>query len=82
MIAELLSVSPEDVPVLRAAKRLGVGEQDLLKIDIAGEDLPSVIVHDFIFPELSPIGFDIIRVIKSVIKHLWLKKVGKAEPQT
>jgi len=82
VIAELLSVSPEDVPVLRAAKRLGVGEQDLSKIEIAGEDLPSVIVHDFIFPELSPIGFDFIRVIKSLIKHLWLKTVGKAELQT
>ena len=82
VIAELLSVSPENVPILRAAKRLGVGEQDLSKIEIAGEDLSSVIVHDFIFPELSPIGFDFIRVIKSLIRHLWLKKVGKAEPQT
>jgi uncharacterized protein (DUF362 family) len=82
VVAELLSVRPEDVPVLRAAKRLGVGEQDLSKIDIAGEELSSVKVHDFVFPELSPIGFDFIRVIKSLIRHLWLKKVGKAEPQT
>jgi len=82
VIAELLSVSPENVPILRAAKRLGIGEQDLSKIEIAGEDLSSVKVHDFIFPELSPIGFDLIRVFKSTIKHLWLKKIGKAEPQT
>jgi uncharacterized protein (DUF362 family) len=81
-VAELLSVRPEDVPVLRAAKRLGIGEQDLSKIEIAGEDLYSVKVHDFIFPELSPIGFDFVRVIKSLIKHLWFKTVGKAEPQT
>jgi uncharacterized protein (DUF362 family) len=82
VVAELLSVSPGDVPILRAAKRLGTGEQDLSKIEIIGKGLSSVKVHDFILPELLPIGFDIIRVIKSVIKHLWLKTVGKAEPQT
>ena len=82
VVAELLSVRPEDVPILRAAKRLGIGEQDLSKIEIAGEDLPSVKVHDFIFPELSPIGFDFIRVVKSLIRHLWLKFVGKPKLQT
>ena len=82
VVAELFSASPENVPVLRAAKRLGIGEQDLSKIEIVGEGLSSVKVHDFILPELSPIGFDIIRVIKSVIKHLWLKSIGKAELQT
>jgi len=78
VVAELLSVNPADAPILRAAKRLGIGEQDLSKIEIEGEDLPSVKVYDFIFPELSPIGFDFIRVVKSVIRHLWLKNVGKA----
>jgi len=82
VVTELLSVRPDDVPILRAAKRLGVGEQDLSKIEIAGEELASVKVHDFIFPELSPIGFDFIRVVKSLIRHLWLKNVGKTGPQT
>lgn len=81
VVAELLSVSPENVPILRAAKRLRVGEQDLSKIEVAGEELSSVKPHDFILPKLSPIGFDIIRVIKSVIKHLWLKSIGRPEPQ-
>jgi uncharacterized protein (DUF362 family) len=74
IVAELLSVNQEDVPILRAARRLRVGEQDLSKIEIAGEELSSVKPHDFI-------GFDIFRVIKSVIKHLWLKSVGKPQLQ-
>ncbi len=82
VVAEVLSVKPEDVPILRAAKRLGVGVQDLSKIEIAGEDLSAAKPHDFIFPEQSPIGFDFIRVVKSLIKHLWLKKVGKAGSHT
>ena len=81
VVAELLSVNPEDVPILRAARRLRVGEQDLSKIEISGEELSSVKPHDFILPELTPIGFGIIRVIQSVIKHLWLKTVGKPLPQ-
>ncbi len=81
VVAELLSVNQEDVPILRAARRLRVGEQDLSKIEITGEELSSVKPHDFILPELSPIGFDIFRVIKSVIKHLWLKSVGKPQLQ-
>jgi uncharacterized protein (DUF362 family) len=81
VVSEILSVSPEDVPILRAAKRLGVGKQDLSKIEIAGEDISSVKAHDLILPELSPIGFNYIRVIKSLIKHLWFKTAGKAEPQ-
>ena len=80
VVAAILSVSPEDVPILRAANRLEIGEQDLSKIKIAGEDLQSVKVHDFILPELSPIGFDFIRVIKSLLKHLWLKTVGGTAP--
>ncbi len=81
VVAELISVNPENVPVLRAARRLHVGEQDLSKIEISGEELSSVKPHNFILPELSPIGFDIFRVIKSVIKHLWLKSVGKPQLQ-
>ncbi|GAX61059.1 hypothetical protein SCALIN_C17_0092 [Candidatus Scalindua japonica] len=82
VVAEVLSVNnPENVPILRAAKRLGIGEQDLSKIEIAGESLPSVKVHDFILPELTPIGFNFIRVVKSTIKHLWLKTVGKPRLQ-
>ena len=42
VVAELLSVSSGDVPILRAAKRLGIGEQDLSKIEIVGEGLSSV----------------------------------------
>ncbi len=82
VVAELFSVKPENVPILRAARRLRVGEQDLSKIKILGEDLSSVKPNDFSLPELSPIGFNFFRSVKSVIKHLWLKHVSKAKLQT
>ncbi len=82
IVAELLSVSPENVPILRAASRLQVGEQDLSKVEIVGEELFSVKPKNFILPKLSPIGFGMIQVIKSTVKHLWLKTVGKKATQT
>ncbi len=82
VVAEVLSINnPENAPMLRAAKRLEIDEQDLSKIEIAGERLPSVKVHGFILPELTPIGFNFIRVVKNTIKHLWLKTVGKPRLQ-
>ncbi|MDR4504972.1 MAG: DUF362 domain-containing protein [Candidatus Scalindua sp.] len=77
VVAELLFVNPQNVPVLRAAERLQTGEQDLSRIEIVGSELSSARVEDFILPELKPIGFDIIRVIKSIMKHQLLKLVGK-----
>lgn len=77
VVAELLSVNPQNVPVLRAAERLQTGEQDLSRIEIVGSELSSVRIEDFLLPELKPIGFDIIRVIKSIMKHQLLKLFGK-----
>ncbi len=77
VVAELLFVNPQEVPVLRAAERLNIGVQDLSHIKIVGEELSSVKVEDFVLPELKPIGFDILRVLKSIMKHQWLKLVGK-----
>ncbi len=59
-----------------------MGEQDLSKIEIAGGNLSTAKVHDFILPELTPISFNFTRVVKSTIKHLWLKFVGKPKLQT
>lgn len=82
VVAEVISTDPENVPILRAASRLQIGEQDLSKIEIVGEELSSVKIHDFILPKLSSIGFNFFRAVKSVLKHLWMKYLSRAEPQT
>jgi len=40
--------------------------------------LSSAKAQNFALPELSPIGFNLFRVIKSLFKHLWLKSFCKA----
>lgn len=78
VLAEILNISPDQVPLLKTAKIHTIGEQDLTKIEILGESLPSVKVPDFILPKLVPIGFNIFRIFKSVAKHLWMKGFAKA----
>jgi len=78
VVAEVLGVSPSEVPLLETAKAHKIGEHNLSKIPVHGESLPSAKIRNFELPKLIPIGFDTFRVIKSLFKHLWLKNFGKA----
>ncbi|MGR3219154.1 MAG: DUF362 domain-containing protein [Candidatus Anammoxibacter sp.] len=78
VIAEIINVSPSQVPILKTADKHNIGEQDLGKITIAGEPISSVKVFDYKLPELMPIGFSGVQITKSVVKHLWMKNFGKS----
>lgn len=74
VIAEILNIYPDKVPVLRAAKELNIGVFDLEKIEIVGTKLDEVKVKDFKLDfELEDIGFSLPRYIKSHIKSLIAK---------
>lgn len=78
VIASILNVDPALSPILRASGVHKIGEQDLNKIEVVGEPLESVKIMDFDFPGLIPVGFNINQVAKSLIKHLWMKRFGRA----
>lgn len=78
VVAEVINAHPSQSSLLKAAKTHSIGEQNLNTIEILGESVSSVKVHDFILPKLVPIGFTTFRVMKSLAKHLWLKNFGKA----
>lgn len=78
IVAEIINVHPSHVPILRTAKAHGIGEQDIARIEIVGNPVSSVKTPDFVLPNLLPIGFSAKQVIKSLVKHLWLKSFGKA----
>lgn len=77
VLAEVLCVSPSQVPLLETAKTHNIGEQNMTKIEIFGESLSSVKISDFMLPKLVPIGFNSFRVMKSLAKHLWMKSFAK-----
>ncbi len=78
VIAEIINVHPSQSPLLRTAAEHNIGEQDLNNIEIAGTSLSEAKTPDFKLPKLIPIGFGAIQMIKSVVRHIWLKKFGKA----
>jgi len=68
----MLKVDVADVPVMRAAERLGIGQCRLDQIVLTGEPLSNVQVEQFDLGRLAPIGFSLPRVVRSVVRQLWL----------
>ncbi len=67
---ELIRLKPEDLPMLRTARRLGFGIADLDQIEICGDDYKDHICTDFQFAQLIPIRFSLYRIIKSKCKQM------------
>jgi len=64
--AHLVHLTPEQIPLLRAARRAGFGASDLSQIDCRGDSIHEHRCRDFHIPSLIPIRFSLPRVIKSV----------------
>jgi len=77
--AQLVNIGPEDILIIKTAKKMGFGCSDPAKITIAGDDFPQTICTDFELPELVPIRFSILHVCKSICKQVLLltKSVAK-----
>jgi uncharacterized protein (DUF362 family) len=74
--AEIVGLSDEEFDLMNAAREIGVSETDLTRIEIVGERLADVQTTDFKFPEMMPVNFSPLRIVKSTIKHLWAKRVA------
>lgn len=70
---EITGIPADDLEFLIAAKEMGIGETEIEKMKIVGERLDSVKASDFKLSSQFPIGFSPTRVLKSIVKHLWIK---------
>ncbi len=70
--AKLVSINPENVPIIKTARKIGFGCSDIAKIDIAGDDFPQSICTDFQLPKMVPIRFSLLHVCKSICKQILL----------
>ena len=66
---ELVGALAEKVPMLAAARRAGVGVTQMAEIELLGGDLGELRVDDFLFPELIPLRFSLLRVCRSVARQ-------------
>lgn len=64
--AHLVHLTPDQIPLLRAARRAGFGASDLSQIDCRGDSIDENRCADFRIPSLVPIRFSLPRVIRSV----------------
>lgn len=70
--ARLVNIHPEDVPIIRTAKRIEPDFPDAQKIEILGDDFPQEACTDFELPPVIPLRFSLLHVCKSICKQIFL----------
>ena len=70
--AKFVNIKPEDIPIIKTARKIGFGCSDSAKIEIAGDDFPQNICTDFQLPKMVPIRFSLLHVCKSICKQILL----------
>jgi len=69
---KLVNINPDDLPIIKTARRMGFGCSDPDKIEIAGDDLPQNPCTDFAPARPTPLMFSLPHVCKSVCKQIIL----------
>jgi len=68
--AKLININPQQIPIIRTAKKIGFGCSEPAEIEIAGDDFSQNICTDFELPQLVPISFSFLHVCKSICKQI------------
>ena len=74
-LAKILGASPDDIPTLVAAEQLGLNPE-LNDVQFPLEHPEQIAVSDWKFPShLVPIDFGLPRVMKSTLRHLYIRYI-------
>jgi uncharacterized protein (DUF362 family) len=68
--SRLVNIKPDDVPIIKTAKKMGLSCADLDEINILGDKFPENICTDFQLPEMIPLRFSLLHVCKSVCRQI------------
>ncbi len=68
----LVGLNPEQLPIVRTARRLGFGCADMGQIEIVGDPWPAQPCADFVLAHMVPIKFSFARICRSVAKQVLL----------
>ena len=69
---ELVNIKPEDLPIIKTARQIGLGCSERNKIKILGDEFPETVCGDFELPKLIPLRFSFLHVCKSICKQILL----------
>lgn len=70
--AKLVNIEPEDLPIVRLARKIKFGCANPAEIEIAGDNFPQKTYTDFEPAEMIPIRFSFLHVCKSICKQIIL----------
>lgn len=70
--SKLVNINPENLPILKAAKRMGLNCPNIDSIKILGDSLPQNPCLDFELPQMIPVRFSLLQVCKSICKQIFL----------
>jgi len=70
--SRLVNIKPEDVPIIKTAKKMGLSCPGEDKIKILGDDFSENICTDFELAKLIPLRFSFLHVCKSICKQILL----------
>jgi len=71
---KLVNINPENLPMIKAAKKIGVGTSEPNEIKILGDEFSeNDVCMDFELAELIPLQFSLPRVFKSICKQIGLR---------
>jgi len=69
---KLVNINPEELPIIKTARQMGLGCPEPEKIEILGDDFPETVCTDFELPQLIPLRFTFFHVCKSIFKQILL----------
>lgn len=73
VVMEILGYALEEVPYVHMARQEGMGEANMRFIEVVGETIEALRVRDYVrVTELSPIGFSLPRVVRSMWRQAGL----------
>ncbi len=70
--SRLVNINPENLPIIKTAKKMGLNSPGADTIKILGDSLPQNPCMDFELPHLIPIRFSLPHVCKSICKQIFL----------
>jgi uncharacterized protein (DUF362 family) len=70
--AGLVGIEPQNLPIVKTAKKMDFGCSNPANIEISGDDFQKEICTDFQLPEMIPIRFSLPHVCRSICKQGFL----------
>jgi uncharacterized protein (DUF362 family) len=69
---DLIGICPEQLPLVKAAQKIGFGCINKQNIQIIGDSLPAGIPIRLVPAELTPLRFTPARIVKSILKQIFM----------